>query len=694
MFSAAALMLGLGLAIAIGLAVAARVFYVYQDPKIEKVSNALPGANCGGCGQPGCAAMAEAIVAGKAPPDGCVAGGIETVLAVAEAMGVEVELSEPKIACSYCSAEDRAELLYLYRGAQDCRAAALHFGGDLACRIGCLGFGTCVNSCPFDALSMGPDGMPVVNPAVCKGCGVCATVCPHGCIELFNTEARLLHLNTTDECLAPCQQICPAQIDVPEYIKAASEGRYEDALRIIRERNPLLLACGRVCPAPCEQHCRRQVVGDRPVFHNLIKRFVADYERKSGKRFEIKCLPETDSRVAVIGGGPAGLSCAFFLRRLGHKVTLLEALPELGGMLRYGIPEYRLPKAILDWEIQGILDLGIEVRCSVKYGEDFDLAALEEEGFDAIFVGTGAWLNRGMRIPGEDLDGVWLGTDFLSRRELGEDVELGKKVVVVGGGNTAIDAARSSWRKGAEVTLIYRRTRKEMPANEVEIDAAEEEGIDLHFLANPTKFMGEDGKLTSLEFIRMELGEPDASGRRRPVPIEGSETVMEVDNVILAIGQFPDVTIYEDMKQRGMETTRWNTIVGDEVVHQTGIPTVFAGGDIFTGPGLAVEAIGGGRKAARAIHLFLKGKDMSPPEKLQSGLLAESELEALKDVASTERTHLPELEMEKRLLSFVEVDQTIDEKQLMEEAARCLYCGTVCYSCDAVNELLESLKSA
>jgi NADPH-dependent glutamate synthase beta subunit-like oxidoreductase len=330
----------------------------------------------------------------------------------------------------------------------------------------------------------------------------------------------------------------------------------------------------------------------------------------TGKHMSITCAPDTDKKVAVIGGGPAGLTCAYFLRRLGHQVTIFEMMPKLGGMVRYGIPEYRLPKEVLQWEIDGILNLGIEYHTNVRFGEDFDMKSLASEGYQAVFIGVGAWNDYNLKVEGENLKGCYTGIDFLTKFAVNQQtdqelypIKIGRKCVVIGGGNTAIDCVRTLVRLGAEeVSIVYRRTRKEMPANEVEIVAAEHEGVQFHFLAAPTRVIGdENGRVKQLEFLKMKLGKPDDSGRRRPVPIEGSETRMDIDMLITAIGQGPDVSFQEGMQElQDLKLTRWNTIDADPETLQSSMPQVFTAGDAATGASLVVEAIGGGRRAARA----------------------------------------------------------------------------------------------
>ncbi len=681
---------GLGLTAAVVLAIASRVFYVWEDPRISEVEDVLLGANCGGCGYPGCSSAAEAVVNGEALANVCVAGGPDIAVAAATIMGVSVEDIEPELAEQWCFGGERAEIAFRYNGIQDCRAAYQFYGGEKSCDIGCIGFGTCVRTCQFGAITMGRLGVPVFHPDKCVGCGACVEKCPKGIISLISMTTKILHLNTTDECLAPCRQRCPAQINIPAYIDAAMKGDYENAVKIIKERNPMLLTCGRICPHPCEDWCRRGESGDDdPVAINMIKRYVADYEMNSGRRFDIPVAPDSGKKVAIIGSGPAGLSAAFFLRRLGHSPVIFEAMPKLGGMLRYGIPEYRLPKKVLQWEIDGILQLGVEARTDVKFGEDFDTGYLKAEGYEAVFIAAGAWISSDMRCEGEDMDGVWGGIDFLRQKDLGIDVDVGKKVIVVGGGNTAIDAARTSLRLGAEVTLLYRRSRKEMPANELEIVAAEEEGINFHFLAAPTKVLGdENGKANRLEYIKMELGEPDESGRRRPVPVEGSETVLEADTIIAAIGQKTDVSYLENSpKLEKVRYTKWKTLDADEDTTQTGIPYIFTAGDYLTGPALVVDAIGGGRRAARAIHLYLNGEGVEHKETLQKKRLPGTDFTDIKGVIKKGRPAMPELHVPDRIDNFEEVDLTLTEEETLKESERCLRCGLTCYWKDGENRI-------
>ena len=682
-------MLGLGIVCAAILTAASRIFYVYEDPRIAQVEACFAGANCGGCGYAGCSAAAVAVVTGTADPSVCIVGGPESATRAAEVMGVEVGLAESPKSYNPCSGGLRAADKFVYLGVNSCRAQTTLSGGHRQCSVGCIGLGDCIEACQFNALKMGPEGYPVVVEENCVGCGACETVCPKYVMKVKTMSERLMHFNCSDDRLAPCRQTCPAEIDIPLYVAQIREGDYEGAVNTIRERNPFLLSCGRVCPHPCEVNCRRGIE-DEPVSINQLKRFVADYEMNSEERLPVPMAPQTRKRIAVIGGGPAGLTCAYFLRRLGHQVNIFEAMPKMGGMLRYGIPQYRLPKEVLDWEIDGILNLGIDFHTNVRFGQDFDLTSLVASGFDAIFLGIGAWKDASLRVKGEDLKGCYTGIDFLSRLAAGETIPIGHTAAIIGGGNTAIDCTRNLIRLGAKkVYIVYRRTRAEMPANAVEIDAAEHEGVQFLFLAAPVEVKGdEDGKVTHLEYLKMELGEPDASGRRRPVPIEGSETLLETDMLITAIGQSPEISFTERSRKRlaELKTTRWNTIDVNPETLQSNIPYLFAAGDAATGPSLVVDAIGGGRRAARSIHQFVTGEKITANTKeLGQDLIAETLFDHVAGVIKNPRAPMPELPIEERIYSFVEVDQVLTEDSAKNESNRCLSCCLTCYDKDPVS---------
>ncbi|WP_291327767.1 FAD-dependent oxidoreductase [Desulfovibrio sp. UCD-KL4C] len=676
---------GLGFVAAVILAVASKILFVKEDPRIALLEDVLPGVNCGGCGYAGCGGAANAVVEGKSGSNVCVIGGLETAKAVAAVMGLEVVEMEPELAFRDCTGGLRAEELYHYEGAKDCRAQALLYEGSKTCPEGCLGFGTCVSVCPFDAIHMGPEGLPVVDPLACKSCRKCVDACPRNVLSIISMSERLLHQEEVNDCLAPCRQKCPGQINIPKYIELARKGDYAGAVNTIRERNPLLLVCGRICPRPCEADCRRAHV-DEPVGINMIKRFVADWEMKNNLRLEIPCAQKTGHKVAIIGGGPAGLSCAYFLRRLGHSPTIFESMPKLGGQLRYGIPEYRLPKKDLEWEIQGILDLGMEVYTDVQFGIDFTIQSLEEDGFEAFFMGLGAWSSGNLRIEGEEAEGVLSGIEMLTSIGLNNPPEIGPKVLVIGGGSTAIDTARTSIRLGCDVTIIYRRTQNEMPAHVDEIKDAQEEGVKFIFLTAPIQVViDEYGQASHLECIKMKLGNPDDSGRCRPVPIEGTEIRYPADTIISAIGQKPSLSCFysEDSEECPIDFTRWKTVNADPDTLQTSVPNVFAGGDLFSGPDLVISAVGAGRRAARSIHFLLTKGKIPVADNIMRKLIPYTLFKDVDGLNNKCRVPMPHLcEGAYRISTFREVEGTLSEEQLKQEASRCLRCGLICYDRD------------
>jgi len=469
-----------------------------------------------------------------------------------------------------------------------------------------------------------------------------------------------------------CQHTCPLGQDVPCYVGLIANGKFDEAVEIVRKENPLPAICGRVCHHPCEAKCSAGEGDEEPISIRALKRFVSDYEMERGIKFQPDVKPSNGDKVAIIGAGPAGLTCAYYLALEGYKVTIFEALPVVGGMLSVGIPEYRLPRQILNFEIDNIVKLGVEIKTNTAIGRDMQLADIKNE-FKAIFIATGAHQGIKMGIPGEDTDGVMDAVDFLRAVNLKQKIEIGAKVAVVGGGNAAVDAARSVSRLGSEVVVLYRRTRTEMPAENEEIEELLREGIEIKYLTVPVKVISEGGKLKGVECIRMKLGEVDAGGRRRPVPIEGSEFTLELDSLIIAISQRPDVSFLNN--GASIKVSKWNTIEVDTETFHSDEEGVFAGGDVITGPNTVSDAMAHGKIAARMINKYIKGvpvkreyKVTRPAIQVEAVELTDEEIESLKKPA------MPVLSVQERRGNFNEVELGLVREMAMSEARRCLRC--------------------
>ena len=538
----------------------------------------------------------------------------------------------------------------------------------------CIGCSRCVRMCEGErdigAIKMiEQDGKKMPAPADdkslitsgCRYCGACVEVCPTS--ALMDKAAKWNFEIDREEVVVPCHYACPAGIDVPLYVHLIQEGKFADSLAIIREKVPFPASLGRVCIHPCEQACRRNALNET-ISIKFLKWFVADRDAGEWKQYSVQ-LPPTGKKVAVVGSGPGGLTTAYYLAKLGHSITVFEQFPKAGGMMRVGIPDYRLPPDILDAEIRVIEEAGVDIKLNTKI-ESVD--SLFEQGYDAVFLAVGAHLGMKMGVEGEDSPGVVDGASFLRRANLGEKIDPGKEVAVVGGGNVAIDSARTALRLGAEkVTILYRRTRAEMPASPEEVEAAIEEKIDIVYLTAPVKINRNDDGLEVI-CIRMELGEPDASGRRRPVPIKGSEYSMRFDSVIAAIGQTPEIP-----EKFNVKTGRGNTIQADTKTLATDKEGVWAGGDVVSGPASVIEAIAAGRKAASSIDKYLGGSgviDEELTEERQFRMCIGKE----DDFAERPCVKMRSIPVEQRE-GYIEVELGYDETEALREARRCFQCG-------------------
>lgn len=480
---------------------------------------------------------------------------------------------------------------------------------------------------------------------------------------------------------APCMEACPAHQDIPGYIELIRNRRYNEALALIRQTNCLPGTTGRACVAFCEEKCVRNDI-DKPLAIRALKRFPADYEASSGVKPELKNKKGNGNKIAVIGAGPAGLAASFNLALKGYKVTVFDEQSSAGGMALVGIPAYRLPREVLGKEADIISGLGIELKLNTRLGRDITLEELSSQGFKAIFIATGAHMGREPDIENwkSEYEGLREGVEFLSDVNLGKKPAAKKRVIIVGGGNVAIDCARTCIRLGSkDVTIVYRRSRAEMPGQPEEIEEAEREGVKIHFLAVPVKVLAEGNKVVGAECIKMELGEPDASGRRRPVPVKGSEFVIDTDMILTATGEVPDLSFLSQAK--AINTTEWGTVVVDQDVAQTSMPGVFSGGDCVSGPATLIEAIAAGNRAAGSIDRYLTEGSVTPSDEDVVGhMLSGIDLSERRDgrlVAKEERRSPDKMAVADRGASFDEVEQCLTAEAVAREAERCLRCYRV-----------------
>ncbi len=692
MLYAIVIMFCLGFTCSLILALASRIFFVAEDPKIQAIKSVLPGINCGGCGFVNCEGAAKALLKGKAGITVCVTGGTDVIEALALVTGTGGGRAMLKSAVMLCQGLHRLPARFDYHGISDCRGSFLLWGGPEGCPQACLGLGSCLHACLLGAISRGPDGLPRIDATQCMGCGRCLKVCPTGAIRLQNAAETLLHVNRVHECLAPCRQKCPAQIDVPRFIRHFRHRNLEAALAVIKSRNPFPLTVGRTCPHPCETICRRNVA-EEGVAVNHLERFLGEWERRSGKRIPISCAPDTGHKAAVIGGGPAGLSCAYFLRRLGHDVTLLESKPRLGGMLRYGIPEYRLPKYIIDWEIEGIIGLGVKVRTLAELGRDFNLRDLEAEGFEAIFLGLGAWITPHMCLPGEASSGVMGGLDFLAAVNSGDRLPPFKDMTVIGESNAAMDCARSGIRLGArKVEVLCPCERQDMSARKRDVDRALEEGVRIFFHVTPVRIDADScGHACRVVFKQHETGTDDRNWTKCGPPGGHGHQSLESDLIVLAYERKPDLTCLLD-EQTGIKRFAFSkaaTLEADEQTLLAAGPNIFTAGDMHTGRATVIRAVAGGRMAARSIHTLLTTGRLSRDPNIQKKINPKSILKEVTISNPRPRVSVRELPVDIRCRSFgEEVVADLTRGQAFGEARRCLQCGSYCYDKPSQKSLL------
>ncbi|MCK4430458.1 MAG: FAD-dependent oxidoreductase [Candidatus Aminicenantes bacterium] len=544
----------------------------------------------------------------------------------------------------------------------------------------------------------------------CTSCDECTKVCPVQIPNPFdeNQSFRSAVYKTFPQAIPntyvidkedrpPCRETCPIGQEAAGYIGLVAQGRFEEAASLIREQNPLPIVCGRVCYHPCESECNRKFV-DEPIAIKNIKRFVIDWEMNQYGGPKPPIIEKKRSeKIAIIGSGPSGLACAHDLALKGYEPIIYEKLPVPGGMLAVGIPEYRLPKKLLNSEIDYIKGMGVSIKTGIALGKDFSIKDLFKQGYKAIYIATGAHKSLKMKIPGEEeFVGVYHGVDFLRNINLGNSQPVENRVAVIGGGNTATDAARTALRRGAkEVTILYRRTRKEMPAEEAEIQAAEEEGVKIQYLIAPVEVLGKSGKVVGLKCINMELGEPDSSGRRRPVPLEGSKHDLGFDMVIIAVSQSPDIEFVDD--QTNFKLSKWNTFEVNQETLETNVQGVFAGGDVVKGPATVILAMGYGKRAAEAIDKLINKKPMRDFKTHINKILPERDENSrphsyapkFKDTLKKPRIKMKELDPKTRCTNFEEVELGFSEEEAKQEAARCLNCG-ICIECHACERVCEA----